>query len=175
MNFTKNRYFRAQVSILFTTVQITKNSHFFLSGHCCPRASVKLDLTYFSKSTQDEVRDPRQVWGRRTWVADRGLQTEQTRIQVWTRQNRPWSPWARPNRPKANTGPYRTDPTPTLARPKRLSKWARPNRPKANTGPDRTDPRPTLGQTEQTQHQHWPDRKDSVPGLDRTDPRPTLG
>ena len=45
---------------------------------------------------QDEVLDPRQVWARLTWVADRGVQTEQTRIQVWARQNRLWSPWPIP-------------------------------------------------------------------------------
>ena len=79
-----------------------------------------------------------------------GVQTEQTRLQVWARQNWPWSPWARPNSPKANTGPDRTDQHCT--RPKRLSTWARWNRPKTNPGPDRTDPRPTLGQTEKTQY-----------------------
>ena len=115
-------------------------------------------------TAQDEVRDPRQVWARRTWVADKGF-----------RRKRPEFRYGPGGTDLGHHGSDRTDPRPTLGQTEKIQymgqteqtqgqHWARPNRPKTNTGPDqkdsvpgpdRTDPRPTLGQTVQTQDQHW--------------------
>ena len=128
------RFVKGQIKLTKHNLKINTKSSNSLQMGC-------LIYTFITTNSQDEVRNPRQVWARPTWVADRGVQTEQTRIQVWARQNSlvtlsqteqtQGQHWTRQNQSKINPGPDRKDSGP---------------------GPDRTDPRPTLGQTEQT----WP-------------------
>ena len=100
--------------------------------------------------SQDEILDPKQIWARRIWLRT-----------GWFRPNRLWSSWPRRSRPKADPGPDRTGPRPTLGQTEQTQDqpWAWPKRPK-NCGRPSTlkadawtylaDAQPTLEQSEQT-------------------------
>ena len=112
--------------------------------------------------------------GRRTWVADKGFQTKQTKIQLVARTYRLCQTWAIPNT-------------------SRIRLWARTGHSGADPGPGQTNPKPNSGLDQTTfilfrlAHTHllfgyvwpmpefWYVKSDPYPVPDQTDPVLCMG